>query len=214
MESNGKGRVSISPGGDTEMIWLNMTDPWTEVDGERASLKSRHPILSDPAVREALALLLDRKSVQEFVYGRTGVGHGERAQQPTAVQQSEYEERNEPGQGQRAARRGGLEAWRQRRPRKGRAQAQLPVPEHDQPGAPEGADHLQAGLRQGRHRDRAEGRHASRLLLLRHRQSRYLRQVLGGPADAYVHPSSGSGPLHAAVGLMGGFEQEPTSGWD
>ncbi len=73
MESGGKGRVVISPGGDTEMIWLNMTDPWTEVDGERASLKSRHPILSDPAVREALALLLDRKSVQEFVYGRTGV---------------------------------------------------------------------------------------------------------------------------------------------
>ncbi len=73
MESSGKGRVAISPGGDTEMIWLNMTDPWTEVDGERASPKSRHPILSDPAVREALALLLDRKSVQEFVYGRTGV---------------------------------------------------------------------------------------------------------------------------------------------
>ncbi|HTN48313.1 MAG TPA: peptide ABC transporter substrate-binding protein [Burkholderiaceae bacterium] len=73
MESGGKGRVGISPGGDTEMIWVNMTDPWTEVDGERASLKSRHPILSDPAVREALALLMDRKSVQEFVYGRTGV---------------------------------------------------------------------------------------------------------------------------------------------
>jgi peptide/nickel transport system substrate-binding protein len=73
MEATGKGRVSFSPGGDTEMIWVNFTDPWTEVDGERASLKSRHPILSDPAVREALALLLDRKSAQEFVYGRTGV---------------------------------------------------------------------------------------------------------------------------------------------
>ena len=45
----------------------------TEVDGERASPKSRHPILSDRAVREALALLVDRKSVQEFVYGRAGV---------------------------------------------------------------------------------------------------------------------------------------------
>jgi peptide/nickel transport system substrate-binding protein len=72
MEGNGKGRVAISPGGDTEMIWLNMADPSIEVDGERASPKSRHPILSDPAVREALALLLDRKAVQEFVYGRTG----------------------------------------------------------------------------------------------------------------------------------------------
>ncbi len=73
MESGGKGRVAISPGGDTEMIWVNMTDPWTEIDGERASLKSKHPMLSDPAVREALSLLLDRKSVQDFVYGRTGV---------------------------------------------------------------------------------------------------------------------------------------------
>ncbi len=73
MEGNGKGRVVISWGGDTEMIWLNMTDPSVEVDGERASPKSRHPILSDPAVREALALLLDRKAVQEFVYGRTGL---------------------------------------------------------------------------------------------------------------------------------------------
>ena len=73
MEGNGKGRVVISWGGDTEMIWLNMTDPSIEVDGERASPKSRHPILSDPAVREALALLLDRKAVQEFVYGRTGL---------------------------------------------------------------------------------------------------------------------------------------------
>jgi peptide/nickel transport system substrate-binding protein len=32
-----KGRVAISAGGNTEMIWLNMTDPWTEVDGERAN---------------------------------------------------------------------------------------------------------------------------------------------------------------------------------
>jgi peptide/nickel transport system substrate-binding protein len=73
MESSGKGRVTFSHGGDTEMIWLNRSDPATEVDGERGSPKSRHPILSDPAVREALALLMDRKAVQEFVYGRTGV---------------------------------------------------------------------------------------------------------------------------------------------
>jgi peptide/nickel transport system substrate-binding protein len=73
MESANKGRVIASASGNVEIVQLNMADPWTEVDGERANPKSRHPILGDRAVREALALLFDRKSVQEFVYGRAGV---------------------------------------------------------------------------------------------------------------------------------------------
>ncbi len=74
LEAGGKGHVQISPGGDIEHLQLNTTDPWKEVDGERASIKTKHPLLSDPAVRNALALLVDRKSVQDFIYGRTGVG--------------------------------------------------------------------------------------------------------------------------------------------
>jgi len=42
------------------------------VDGERSSLKTVHPLLSDPAVRQALSLLVDRASVQEQIYGRQG----------------------------------------------------------------------------------------------------------------------------------------------
>jgi peptide/nickel transport system substrate-binding protein len=72
LEKGGKGRVSISPGGNVEHIQLNTTDPWTEVDGERSSLKTKHPTLSDPAVRQALALLVDKDSVEKFIYGRTG----------------------------------------------------------------------------------------------------------------------------------------------
>jgi peptide/nickel transport system substrate-binding protein len=72
LEAAGKGRVVISPGGSIEHIQLNSTDPWTEVDGERSSIKTSHPTLSDPAVREALALLVDRDSVGRFIYGRTG----------------------------------------------------------------------------------------------------------------------------------------------
>jgi peptide/nickel transport system substrate-binding protein len=72
LEKGGKGRVSISPGGNIEHIQLNTTDPWTEVDGERSSLKTKHPTLSDPAVRDALAVLVDRASVEKFIYGRTG----------------------------------------------------------------------------------------------------------------------------------------------
>ena len=51
---------------------MNQTDPWTEVDGERSSAKTKHPLLSDPAVRQALSLVIDRGSMQEQLYGRAG----------------------------------------------------------------------------------------------------------------------------------------------
>jgi peptide/nickel transport system substrate-binding protein len=73
LENGGKGRVAITAGGNIEHIQINNTDPWTEVDGERSSLKTKHPLFTDPAVRQALALLVDRKSVEEHIYGRTGV---------------------------------------------------------------------------------------------------------------------------------------------
>jgi peptide/nickel transport system substrate-binding protein len=73
LEKGGKGKVVISETGQIEHIQVNFTDPGTEVDGERSSIKTTHPTLSDPAVREALALLCDRDSVQKYIYGRTGV---------------------------------------------------------------------------------------------------------------------------------------------
>jgi peptide/nickel transport system substrate-binding protein len=73
LEAGGKGRAEITPGGNIEHMMLNATDPWTEVDGERASIKTRHPLFSDPAVRDAMNLLVDRGAVQEHIYGRTGV---------------------------------------------------------------------------------------------------------------------------------------------
>ena len=73
LEQGGKGRVNIIPGGDIEFIQFNFTDPWTEVDGERANAKTKHPLFSDPAVREAINLLVDRGSIQQFIYGRTGI---------------------------------------------------------------------------------------------------------------------------------------------
>jgi len=60
LETSGKGRVVITPGGSVELIYLNNTDPWKEVDGERSSIKTRHPSLTDPAVRQALNVLVDR----------------------------------------------------------------------------------------------------------------------------------------------------------
>ena len=73
LETGGKGEVHVVPGGNIEFIQLNSTDPWTEVDGERSSINTKHPAFSDPAVRQAMMLLVDRKSVQDHIYGRTGV---------------------------------------------------------------------------------------------------------------------------------------------
>jgi peptide/nickel transport system substrate-binding protein len=73
LEQGGKGKVDIALGGNIEHIQINNTDPWTEVEGERASLKTKHPFLTDPAVRQALSVLVDRGSVQEQIYGRTGI---------------------------------------------------------------------------------------------------------------------------------------------
>ncbi len=73
MEAAGKGKLSFLAGSDIEFLSLNVTDPWNEVDGERASIKSKHPAFSDRAVREAMSMLIDRKGVQDFVYGRGGI---------------------------------------------------------------------------------------------------------------------------------------------
>jgi peptide/nickel transport system substrate-binding protein len=72
MEQGGRGKVDIAVAGNIEHIQCNQTDPWKEVDGERSSVKAPHPFLTDPAVRSALNLLVDRSSIQEQIYGRLG----------------------------------------------------------------------------------------------------------------------------------------------
>jgi peptide/nickel transport system substrate-binding protein len=72
LEQGGKGRVAIAFGGRITHVQLNQSDPWTEVDGERSSVKSVHPFLTDPAVKGALALLVDRAGIQEQILGRLG----------------------------------------------------------------------------------------------------------------------------------------------
>jgi peptide/nickel transport system substrate-binding protein len=85
LEKGGRGHAEFDPGANIEHIQLNQTDPWTEVDGERSSAKSKHPLLSDPAVREALSLLVDRQSVQDHIYGRSGIATGNYLNNPEKV---------------------------------------------------------------------------------------------------------------------------------
>ncbi|WP_267423766.1 peptide ABC transporter substrate-binding protein [Methylobacterium sp. GC_Met_2] len=72
LETGGKGRVDVVYGGKLEFLLLNATDPNVEVDGERSSITTKHPAFSDPKVARAMNLLVDRKSIQTYIYGRTG----------------------------------------------------------------------------------------------------------------------------------------------
>ena len=72
LEGSARGRVVIGRTANIEYIQLNQTDPWREVDGERASVKTVHPFLTDPAVRAALAVLVDRAGIQSEIWGRQG----------------------------------------------------------------------------------------------------------------------------------------------
>lgn len=73
LEKGGKGKALYVLGGNSiESIFLNFTDPNIEIDGERSSMKTKHPTLSDPAVRKALAMLVDRESIKKVIYGRAG----------------------------------------------------------------------------------------------------------------------------------------------
>ena len=86
LEQGGKGKADIVAGGNIEHIQCNFTDPNKDVDGERSSIKTTHPCLTDPAVRQALNLLVDRASVQEQIYGRTGIATANFLNQPSRFQ--------------------------------------------------------------------------------------------------------------------------------
>lgn len=73
LEGAGKGKMTFHEGSDIEFVMLNVTDPWNEVEGERASAKSKHPAFSDKAVRTAMNLLVDRKGIADVIYGRGAI---------------------------------------------------------------------------------------------------------------------------------------------
>ncbi|WP_293802452.1 peptide ABC transporter substrate-binding protein [uncultured Bosea sp.] len=82
LETGRKGRVEFYPSGQTEIVVLNTTDPVLEIDGERSHPRSQHPTLSDPEVRKAINLLIDRDSIQKFIHGRAGSATGAFVNQP------------------------------------------------------------------------------------------------------------------------------------
>ncbi|MDT8856177.1 peptide ABC transporter substrate-binding protein [Paracoccaceae bacterium Fryx2] len=73
MQSAGKGKVINAFGTLVERIEMNMTDPSPSLpEGERATAKHPHPILSDIRVRTALSKAIDRNLLVEIGYGPAG----------------------------------------------------------------------------------------------------------------------------------------------
>lgn len=73
MEAAGKGVTYASFGSMVERIELNQTNPSPSLpDAERATVKHPHPFLTDPAVRKALSIALDRTLLTELTYGPAG----------------------------------------------------------------------------------------------------------------------------------------------
>ena len=85
LEAKGNGKVELTAGGDLEMIQLNLSESRIEVDGERSVADRPHRILSDPKVREALGLLIDREAIQQYILWPHRHRDGELPQQPAAL---------------------------------------------------------------------------------------------------------------------------------
>jgi len=74
MESeDNPGRLVTSPGASIESVYFNFSDPNEEVDGQRSEMNTPHPILSDPAVRFAISLAIDREKMANELYFGEGV---------------------------------------------------------------------------------------------------------------------------------------------
>lgn len=78
LEKGGKGVLKVSPGTSVERIEIQMADPNTETDGEKAKLGTVNPTMGDKAVRQALNLAAQRDVISTQLYA------GEEFEPPTA----------------------------------------------------------------------------------------------------------------------------------
>ncbi|MCU0907880.1 MAG: peptide ABC transporter substrate-binding protein [Rhodobacteraceae bacterium] len=73
MAAAGKGTVVAAFGTNVERIEMNLTNPSPDLpEGERATVKHPHPILTDARVREALSIAIDRQILVDVGYGPAG----------------------------------------------------------------------------------------------------------------------------------------------
>ncbi|MCM2290760.1 peptide ABC transporter substrate-binding protein [Allorhizobium sp. BGMRC 0089] len=73
MEAQGKGKLQSAFGSQVERINLNFTNPDPALGDKRSTIEGGpHPSLSDPIVRKALSMAIDRDIIVETGYGAAG----------------------------------------------------------------------------------------------------------------------------------------------
>ncbi|MGB3138781.1 MAG: peptide ABC transporter substrate-binding protein [Nodosilinea sp.] len=73
LEAAGQGQVVANFGSLVERVIFNFSDPnRATADGETSSVEFPHPFFSDPQVRQAFDLAIDRDTIAEQLYGPTG----------------------------------------------------------------------------------------------------------------------------------------------
>ncbi len=92
LESAGKGKVSIV---DERQYRVHHAQRRpirrSRLTANARASRPSHPLFSDPAVRQAIDLLIDRASIEKFIYGRTGSASGKFPEQPGARAVEEYQ---------------------------------------------------------------------------------------------------------------------------
>ncbi len=73
MSQAGKGTVVSAFGTSVERLMVNFTDPNPELGDKRGTIEGgAHPFLTDPAVRQALSMSIDRQTLVDVGYGEAG----------------------------------------------------------------------------------------------------------------------------------------------
>ncbi|MFN8498340.1 MAG: peptide ABC transporter substrate-binding protein [Anaerolineae bacterium] len=67
-----KGELVTALSSNVERLLINFADPNKEVNGARSEPSTKHPILSDLKVRQALALAIDNTQIANQLYGKAG----------------------------------------------------------------------------------------------------------------------------------------------
>jgi len=68
-ESGTTGKILTAVGTTVEGLYLNFSDPNTEVDGQRSEMNTPNPFFSDKAVRQALNVAINRELIAAQFYG-------------------------------------------------------------------------------------------------------------------------------------------------
>lgn len=68
-ENGPNGQIIQTSGSTLEAIYFNFSDPRQEVNGQRSEKNTPHPILTDPAVRQAVNVAIQRELIAREFYG-------------------------------------------------------------------------------------------------------------------------------------------------